>query len=95
MSDTKRGKPKNLVSDTPALTNLWSIDFSTKVYIYMKVRHQVGRTAISADGRFEWDEDKDRINRKCHGVSFDEILSAFDDPCLLEMYYEWRKNFVP
>ena len=67
----------------------------------------MGKTVISADGRFEWDEDKSRINKELHGF-------YFDDPCLLEMYdeahstltetrfrglaelqnYEWRKNFI-
>jgi len=44
------------------------------------------KTVISADGRFEWGEDKDRINKKLHGLCFDETLPAFDDPYLLEMY---------
>jgi len=48
----------------------------------------MGKTTVSGDGRFEWDEDKSRSNRERHGVSFDEILPAFDDPCLLEMYDE-------
>ena len=48
----------------------------------------MGRTIISADRRFEWDEDKSRINKQLHGLLFDEILPAFDDPFLLEMYDE-------
>jgi len=46
----------------------------------------MGRTVISEDGRFEWDEDKDRLNRRNHGFSFDEILEVFDDPAFLEGY---------
>jgi uncharacterized DUF497 family protein len=46
----------------------------------------VGKTVISPDGRFEWDEDKSRINKELHGLCFDEILSAFDDPYILEVY---------
>ena len=46
------------------------------------------RTTVSEDGRFEWDEEKSRSNRERHGVSFDEILPAFDDPYLLEMHDE-------
>ena len=46
----------------------------------------MGRTIISEDGRFEWDENKDRINRKNHGFSFAEILEIFDDPDFLEGY---------
>jgi uncharacterized DUF497 family protein len=44
----------------------------------------MGRTIISEDGRFEWDEDKDRLNTKNHGFSFTEILENFDDPAFLE-----------
>lgn len=29
---------------------------------------------------FEWDADKDGINQKKHGVSFDQAQRAFDDP---------------
>jgi len=46
----------------------------------------MGRTIISEDGRFEWDENKDHLNRKNHGFSFDEILEVFDDPAFLEGY---------
>ena len=48
----------------------------------------MGRTIVSADGRFEWDEEKSITNKECHGLFFDEILSAFDDPYLLELYDE-------
>jgi uncharacterized DUF497 family protein len=46
----------------------------------------MGRTIISKDGFFEWDEDKDRQNQKKHGFSFNEILEIFDDPAFLEGY---------
>ena len=29
---------------------------------------------------FEWDKEKDFINQKKHGVSFEEAQNAFDDP---------------
>ena len=29
---------------------------------------------------FEWDENKERINREKHGFSFDDARQAFDDP---------------
>jgi uncharacterized DUF497 family protein len=48
------------------------------------------KTIISEDGRFEWDEEKDEINKDKHGFYFSEILSVFDDPYLLERYD--RKN---
>ncbi|WP_461256584.1 BrnT family toxin [Treponema sp. R80B11-R83G3] len=46
----------------------------------------MGKTIISEDGRFEWDENKDRQNKKKHGFSFNEILEIFDDPSFLEGY---------
>ena len=46
----------------------------------------MGKTIVSSDGRFEWDEDKSNDNKKLHGLFFDEILPAFDDPFLLELY---------
>jgi uncharacterized DUF497 family protein len=46
----------------------------------------MGKLVVSADGRFEWDEDKSRINKDLHGLSFNEALPAFDDPYLLEFY---------
>ncbi|MDR0573781.1 MAG: BrnT family toxin, partial [Tannerella sp.] len=38
--------------------------------------------------RFEWDEEKSRLNKELHGLYFDEILSVFDDPYILELYDE-------
>jgi len=29
---------------------------------------------------FEWDEEKDRLNQRKHGVSFDEAKTVFNDP---------------
>jgi len=46
----------------------------------------MGRTIISENGRFEWDESKNRKNIKDHGFSFNEILEIFDDPAFLEGY---------
>ena len=46
----------------------------------------MGKTIVSEDGRFEWDENKDRLNKKNHGFSFTEILEIFDDPAFLEGY---------
>lgn len=43
----------------------------------------MGTTVVSSDGRFEWDADKDKLNRKKHGLSFEEILEVFDDPAFL------------
>ena len=46
----------------------------------------MGKTVISLDGRFEWDEEKSRSNKELHGLYFEEILPAFDDPYLIELY---------
>jgi uncharacterized DUF497 family protein len=46
----------------------------------------MGKTVVSADGHFEWDDAKDRLNIKNHGFSFNEILEIFDDPAFLEGY---------
>jgi uncharacterized DUF497 family protein len=46
----------------------------------------MGRTIVSADGRFEWDEEKAKLNLKKHGLAFNEILPVFDDPHMLEFY---------
>ncbi|MDR2900367.1 MAG: BrnT family toxin [Treponema sp.] len=52
----------------------------------------MGKTIVSIDRRFEWDEDKNRINKEAHGLYFEEALSAFDDPYLLEFYDESHSN---
>ena len=46
----------------------------------------MGKTVISDDGRFEWDEEKNEINRKKHGFGFEEIADVFDDPYFLVRY---------
>ena len=43
-------------------------------------------TVVSSDNRFEWDSDKNEINKEKHGLSFEEILPVFDDPFFLERY---------
>ncbi|MDR1200201.1 MAG: BrnT family toxin [Tannerellaceae bacterium] len=53
----------------------------------------MGKTIISADGRFEWDEEKSETNKELHGLYFDEILPAFDDPYLLELYDDTHSKF--
>ena len=43
-------------------------------------------TIISSDNQFEWDSEKNEINKRKHGLSFEEILPVFDDPFFLERY---------
>ena len=52
----------------------------------------MGKTVKSEDGRFEWDEVKSKSNKELHGLYFEEILPAFDDPFLLELYDETHSN---
>lgn len=35
-------------------------------------------------GRFEWVKEKEVLNMKKHGISFEEILPMFDDPLFWE-----------
>lgn len=35
---------------------------------------------------FEWDKEKDRINKKKHGISFETASYVFKDPNYIEMY---------
>lgn len=44
------------------------------------------KLTISDDGRFEWDENKNSINKKKHGIGFEEIYEVFDDPYFLVRY---------
>lgn len=36
--------------------------------------------------KFEWDEEKDRINREKHGISFETASYVFQDEYYIEMY---------
>lgn len=36
--------------------------------------------------RFEWDDEKDRINREKHGISFETAAYVFQDEYYIEMY---------
>lgn len=37
-------------------------------------------------GHFEWFSEKNKLNVKKHGFSFDQILDVFDDPYFYEIY---------
>jgi len=43
----------------------------------------MGKTIISADGRFEWDEEKAELNMKKHGSAFEDAI-----------YYEQLKTII-
>ncbi len=36
--------------------------------------------------RFEWDEEKNTVNKEKHGISFETAAFVFDDPYYIEMY---------
>lgn len=38
------------------------------------------------DIQFEWDEEKNKINIKKHGISFDTAMLVFNDPYHIEFY---------
>ena len=44
----------------------------TSIYIFL-----VGKTIISEDNRFEWDEDKNLANIEKHGIAFEEIKESY------------------
>ena len=47
----------------------------------------MGRTIISEDGRFEWDGDKDRLNKKNHG-----FLEEYNDYLIDADVLAWFKS---
>ena len=46
------------------------------------------------DIRFEWDERKNRLNVRKHGVSFEEAGSVFFDEDALEFYDDEHSDWV-
>lgn len=40
----------------------------------------------TADMKFEWDEDKNTINKEKHKISFETAAYVFDDPYYIEMF---------
>jgi uncharacterized DUF497 family protein len=38
--------------------------------------------------RFEWDEEKNQINKEKHGIDFADAMQVFNDPLHTEMYDE-------
>jgi uncharacterized DUF497 family protein len=51
----------------------------------------MGRTIITDDGRFEWDEDKNI--KKPYGVDFDSAKKVFDDKDRIETYDGLRSTY--
>jgi uncharacterized DUF497 family protein len=42
---------------------------------------------------FDWDEEKNRRNKKKHGISLKEACEVFDDPNLLETFDEKHSTY--
>ncbi len=42
-------------------------------------------------GNYEWDSDKNEMNIKKHGLSFEEILGVFNDPFFIEKV-DWEHS---
>ncbi len=51
-----------------------------------------------SDLSFEWDEEKNRINQRKHGVSFEEAQTVFFDDHAVEFYddehSDWEDRFL-
>jgi len=53
----------------------------------------VGQTIITADGRFEWDVEKNAINVEKHGIDFDYAKRVFDDEDRIEEYDDFHSTY--
>jgi uncharacterized DUF497 family protein len=53
----------------------------------------MGRTIITDDGRFEWDEDKNGVNIAKHGVDFNFAKRVFDDEEKIEEYDDLHSTY--
>ncbi len=52
---------------------------------------QIGQHRYSGVVRFEWDDAKDEINQKKHGVAFEVASRVFADPNVLDTSNGWLK----
>ena len=46
----------------------------------------MGQTVVSDDGRFEWDNEKNKKNIEKHGIDFNYAKRVFDDEDRIEEY---------
>jgi uncharacterized DUF497 family protein len=53
----------------------------------------MGRTIITDDGRFEWDEDKNVMNIAKHGIDFNFAKRVFDDEEKIEEYDDLHSTY--
>jgi uncharacterized DUF497 family protein len=62
------------------------------MYIQLCSEESMGKTIVSSDGCYEWDEEKDILNKRKHGMCFSEILEVFEDSNMFELYDEDHTN---
>jgi uncharacterized DUF497 family protein len=53
----------------------------------------MGKIIIIDDGKFEWDEDKNRANIEKHGVDFNFAKRIFDDENRIEEYDDLHSTY--
>ena len=53
----------------------------------------MGRTIITSDGKFEWDEDKNAKNVEKHGIDFNFAKRVFDDEDKIEEYDDFHSTY--
>jgi hypothetical protein len=53
----------------------------------------VGQTIVTADGRFEWDEEKNTFNVEKHGIDFNFAKRVFDDDYRIEEYDDFHSTY--
>ncbi|PKL13173.1 MAG: hypothetical protein CVV52_07070 [Spirochaetae bacterium HGW-Spirochaetae-8] len=53
----------------------------------------MGRTIVSVDGCFEWDEEKAIANQKKHGIAFEKVLPVLLDPRKLEFHDAMHSDY--
>jgi uncharacterized DUF497 family protein len=53
----------------------------------------VGRTIVTGDGRFEWDEEKNAQNIEKHGIDFNFAKRVFDDIDRIEEYDDFHSTY--
>ena len=59
------------------------MNYIDKLYIQDVYLKQVDNMTVVC-GNFEWDSEKNELNKKKHGLAFEEIIDAFDDPYFIE-----------
>ena len=51
------------------------------------------RLVILMEIKFEWDEEKNKLNYKKHGIRFESAVLVFDDEYRIDLYDEAHSEF--